>query len=636
MRNRESEAQAVLRPCSASARYWLLLPMILLMLAAGMARAQDDDLIVTHGISTFGDLRYGPDFEHLDYVNPDAPKGGEMSFSWSSAGGSFDSLHPFTREGRPAVLSSIFFESMLEGTADEIGSAYCLLCETLAYPEDRSFVIFTIREGAAFSDGTPVTADDALFSYEILRDEGLPSFRASIGRTIAGAEVLDDRRIRFDFNPEAPLRGRIQSAGGLPVFSRASHDASGYGFSEARLEPLMGSAPYVLHEVESGQRTVFRRNPDYWGNDLPINQGRYNFDRIRIEYYGDAVAAFEGFTAGNYLFRQESSSVNWATSYDFPALDRGHVVKAELPDGTISTGQSFVINLRREKFQDARVREAIALMFNFAWTNETLFYGLYEWNDSFWQNTDLVAEGLPSEAELVLLEPLRDQLRPEVFTEEPFSLPASNPDRALDRRQARRAIGLLEEAGWVVGDDGMVRNGAGQTLDVEFLNSGPMFDRLINPYVENLRTIGINARLTRVDSAQMTQREREYDFDIITDHIPMAYEPGAGLRQYFGSQTANTSVFNPAGLADPAIDALVEHVIDAETREELSVSVAALDRVLRWERFRVPQWFNNAHWVAYYDIYRYPEPLPPFALGFLDFWWVDAEAEAALREAGAF
>ncbi|QBY01648.1 ABC transporter substrate-binding protein [Rhodophyticola sp. CCM32] len=633
MRNHTSQVQTRPAPDRRHLSLWSAGLLMALILMAGMARAEDD-LIVTHGVSTFGDLRYGPDFEHLDYVNPDAPKGGEISFGWST--GSFDSMHPYTREGRPAVLSSIFFEAMLESTADEIGSAYGLLAESIAYPEDRSYVIFTIREEARFSDGTPVTADDALFGYEILRDDGLPSFRAQIGRTISGAQVLDDRRIRFDFNPTSPLRGRIVSAGGLPVISRASHEASGLAFSESRLEPLIGSAPYILEEVEPGQRVVYARNPDYWGNDLPINRGRNNFDRIRIEYYGDAVAAFEGFTAGNYLFRQESSSSNWATAYDFPALEQGYVVQAELPDGTISTGQSFIINLRREQFQDVRVREAIALMFNFEWTNQTLFYGLYVRNDSFWQNTDLAATGLPGAAELALLDPLRDQLRPEVFTEDPFSLPASTPDRALDRRQARRAIGLLEEAGWIIGDDGLARNAAGQTLDVEFLNSGLMFDRLINPYVENLRAVGINARLTRVDSAQMTQRERDHDFDIITDHIPMGYEPGAGLRQYFGSETANDSVFNAAGLADPAVDVLIEHVVNAETQEELNVAVSALDRVLRWERFRVPQWFNDAHWVAYYDIYRYPEPLPPYALGFLDFWWVDAEAEAALRAAGAF
>lgn len=613
--------------------WWMALPLLAASVLATPGFSQDGDLIVTHGVSTFGDLRYGPDFEHLDYVNPDAPQGGEFSFAWS---GSFDSLHPYTRQGRPALLASIFFESMLEGTSDEIGSSYCLLCESIAYPEDRSYVIFTLREEARFSDGTPVTADDVVFSYEILRDEGLPSFRASIGLTIAGAEVLDDRRVRFDFNPEAPLRGRIDNAGGLPVFSRASHEASGLDFDESRLEPLVGSGPYVVGRIEVGERTIFRRNPDYWGNDLPINRGRHNYDAIRIEYYGDAIAAFEGFTAGQYTFRQESSSAQWATAYDFPKLEQGLVVREEIPDGTISSGQSFVMNLRRPQFQDVRVREAISLMFNFEWTNQTLFYGLYTPNVSFWENTELSATGMPSDAELALLEPLADMLRPEVLSESVYTIEPANPDRSFDRRRARQALALLEEAGWVPGDDGMLRNAAGETLEIEFLNASPLFDRIINPYVENLQAIGIDARLNRVDNAQFSQRERDYDFDIITDHFPMSYEPGSGLRQYFGSATANDSVFNPAGVADPAVDALVEAVVDAETQEELNVAVSALDRVLRWERFRVPQWYNPNHWVSYYDMYRYPENLPPYSLGFLDFWWIDPDAEAALRDAGAF
>ncbi|MFO7920696.1 MAG: extracellular solute-binding protein [Nioella sp.] len=613
--------------------WWTALPLVAAMLLAapGFGQEETAELTVAHGISTFGDLRYGPEFEHLDYVNPDAPRGGEFSFPWS---GSFDSLHPYTRQGRSAQLSSIFFESMLEGTADEVGSFYCLLCETIAYPEDRSYVIFTLREEARFSDGTPVTADDVVFSYEILRDEGLPSFRASIVLTLAGAEALDERRVRFDFNPDAPIRGRIDTAGGLPVFSRASHEASGRDFEESRLDPLTGSGPYVVDTVNVGERTVFRRNPDYWGDHLPINQGRHNYETIRVEYYGDSIAAFEGFTAGQYTFRNESSSNQWATAYDFPRLERGIVVREEIPDGTISSGQSFVMNLRRPKFQDARVREAISLMFNFEWTNQTLFHGLYTPNVSFWENTYLSATGLPSEGELELLEPLRDQLRPEVFTDEAYTIPPADPDRAFDRRRARQALRLMEEAGWEPGDDGMLRNEDGERLEIEFLNTSPLFDRIINPYVENLQAIGVDARLNRIDNAQFTQRERNYDFDIITDHFPMSYEPGSSLRQYFGSATADDSVFNTAGVADPAIDALVEAVVDAETQEELTPAVQALDRVLRLERFRVPQWYNPNHWVAYYDMYRYPENLPPYSLGFLDFWWIDPEAEADLRDAG--
>jgi microcin C transport system substrate-binding protein len=634
-----AEARALSHPPAVS-RHFGVLPIagaaLIWALAALPAPAQDDDLTVTHAIATFGleDLTYPADFEHLDYVNPDAPQGGEMSLSWSSAGGSFDSLHPYTNQGNPAVLASIFFESLLTGTADTIGESYCLLCETVAYPEDRSYAIFTLREEATFSDGTPVTADDVLFSYEILRDEGLPSFRANIPNTIAGAEVLDERRIRFDFNPGSQLRGRIEAAGGLPVFSRASHEASGLDFNESRLEPLIGSGPYVPGDIDPGRSTVFERNRDYWGDGLPINRGRNNFDSIRVEYYADAIAAFEGFTAGNYLFRQENSSQNWANNYDFPRLQQGIVIKETIPQGVIASGQSFVFNLRREQFQDPRVREAIAIMFNFEWTNQTLFYGLYQPIDSFWENTHLEAEGIAPPEEVAVLEPFRGRIPDEVFTEVPFSAPESNPDRTFDRGNARRATRLLEEAGWTPGDDGMLRNVAGETLEVEFLNAGPLFDRIINPYVENLRAIGIDARMNRVDGAQMSQRQRDADFDMITDHFPMGYEPGTSLRQYFGSIGADESLFNAAGLADPVIDELLEVVIRAETREEMETATRALDRVLRAYRIRVPQWFNDSAWVAYYNHYRHPEELPPYSIGFLDFWWVDPEAEAELREQG--
>ena len=613
-----------------------------LLLAAALAliaphvSAQEPELIVTHAVATFGveDLTYAADFPHLAYVNPDAPKGGEMSLSWSSGGGTFDSLHPYTDQGNPAVLASIFFESLLDSTLDTIGESYCLLCETIAYPQDRSYVIFTLHEAARFSDGTPVTADDVLFSYEILRDEGLPSFRANIPLTLAGAEVLDARRIRFDFNPDSQLRGRIEAAGGLPVFSRASHEASGLPFSDSRLTPLVGSGPYVLGTVDPGRSTVFTRNPDYWGRDLPINRGRHNFDSIRVEYYADAIAAFEGFTAGNYLFRQENSSQNWANSYNFPRLNDGIVIREEIPQGVIASGQSFVFNLRREKFQDPRVREAVALMFNFEWTNQTLFYGLYAPIDSFWENTHLEAEGIVSGAELAVLEPLRGRVPDAVFAEPPFATPPSDVERTFDRAQARRASSLLEQAGWTPGSDGLLRNAAGQALEVEFLNASPLFDRIINPYVENLRAIGIDARLTRVDGAQLSQRQRDADFDMLTGNFPMGYEPGTGLRQYFGSLGASESLFNVAGLADPAVDELLETVIRAETRDEMETATRALDRVLRSLRIRVPQWFNQNAWVAYYNHYRYPETLPPYGIGFLDFWWVDPVAEQALRDQG--
>ena len=590
-----------------------------------------DEVIVAHGISTFEELQYPPDFEHLDYVNPDAPKGGEISI-W--AFGTFDSMHPYTTRGRAGALSSSFFESLLTSTADEIGASYCLVCETMEYPEDRSWVIFNMRPEARFSDGSPLTAEDVKFSYEILLEKGLPDFRANLSQQVESAEVLDEHTIRFDFAEDWPKRDLPALVGGLPIFSKAFYEENERDFEASSLEPLLGSAPYVLDRLDAGQSIRYRRNPDYWGWHLPIMQGRSNFDTIRVEYYADYNAAFEGFKGGSYTFRNEASSLIWATGYDFPAIERGHVVQAELPDGNMATGQSFIFNLRRDKFQDPRVREAIGLMFNFEWSNETLFYGLYARVHSFWENSDMAAEGLPSEEELAILEPLADILPEGVLTEEAVMAPSSG-ERQLDRNNLRRASALLDEAGWEVDDDGVRRNDQGDALRVEFLNDSQTFDRVINPYVENLRTLGVDARHTRIDSSQMTSRERSYDFDIITDQLPMSQIPGSGLRQYFGSETADVSVFNKMGLQSEAVDELIEVVLAAETRDEMVVAVRALDRVLRAERFWVPQWFKDTHTVAYYDMFEHPDELPPYALGNLDFWWYNAERAEQLRAEGA-
>ena len=599
--------------------------------AAAQEQPATGETIVSHGISTFGDLKYPADFEHLDYVNPDAPQGGEMSLAWL---GTFDSMNPYTAKGRAGYLATIFFEDLMTATADEIGSLYCLLCETIEYPESRDWVTFNLRPEARFSDGTPVTAEDVLFTYEILRDEGLPSFRAVLPQTIAGAEVIDEHTIRFDFTEGSPPRDRIQLAGSLPVFSKAWFEANDAGLDESRLEPAVGTGPYVLDRYDINQRIVYRKNPDYWGADLPINRGRFNFDTIRVEYFGDSNAAFEGFKAGAYLFRQENSSKTWATGYDFPGVQDGTVIKTELPDGTIATGQSFTINLRREKFQDPRIREALQLAFNFEWSNETLFYGLYDRIHSFWENTDLAAEGAPTPAEAEILGPLVDAglLEESILTEPAVMAPESDPDRQLDRGNLRRASRLLEEAGWVVGDDGLRRKD-GRTLSVEIIEDSATFDRVINPYVQNLKALGIEARYSRIDPAQFTDRTRGHDFDMFTDQFPMSYEPGAGLKQYFASEGVD-DVFNSAGVSDPAVDRLIEIVMRAETQEELTPAVKALDRVLRAKRFWVPQWYNDAYFVAYYDIYEHPEPLPPYSLGLLDFWWVDPEKQAALEAQG--
>ncbi|MEO1911630.1 MAG: extracellular solute-binding protein [Paracoccus sp. (in: a-proteobacteria)] len=610
-----------------------LIALLLTGLSLGPAMAQDaDGMTRTHGVSIFGDLALPADFDHLPYVNPDAPKGGEMSQSIPNSMG-FDNYNPFTFRGRAAALSTVMLESILEAPADEVGAAYCLICESLEYPESRDWVIFNLRPEARFSDGTPLTAADVLFSYETLRDKGLSSFRVVIKQQVAKAEVLDDHRIRFTFTPDYPRRDVIQSVGSLPIFSRADFEANDRDLEQTMQVPMVGSGPYVFDSADLNRNITFRRNPDYWGADLPINKGRHNFDRLRYEYFSDYDAAFEAFKAGEYTFRREVSSIIWANRYDFPAMQKGWVKQETLPDGNVASGQAWVMNLRRPKFQDVRVREAIGLMFNFEWSNEALFYGLYNRVDSFWENSDLEATGTPSEGERALLEPLAADLPQGILTNEVVTAPVSG-ERQTDRKNLRKAADLLSQAGWETGSDGLRRNADGQVLTLEILNDSQTFDRVINPFVENLRALGIDARNSRVDNAEYENRARSFDFDIISDHLGQPEIPGAGLQQAFGSANVG-DVFNPAGLANPAIDALITQVEAASTQDELNTRVHALDRALRSLHLWVPQWYNANHLVAYYDQFGRPETLPPYALGEMDFWWYDADKAQALRDAGA-
>jgi microcin C transport system substrate-binding protein len=602
----------------------------LAVIFGAMSLSADEAITKTHGFNFFGELKYPADYKHLDYVNPDAPKGGEISI-WTM--GTFDSFNPYTRKGRAGALASAPFESLLEGTSDEVGTSYGLLAETLEYPEDQSWVIFNMRPEARFSDGTPVTADDVAFTYELFLNEGLASYRAILGQIVTGVEILGPHRVKYSFADDASRRDAIPIVGGLPVKSKAWFEKTGAKLDESRMEPAIGSGPYVLDSYDINKRITYKRNPDYWGNDLPFNKGRANFDTIRVEYFADSNAAFEGFKSGAYTFRQENSSKSWATAYDFPALDEGHVIKTLLPDGGMATGQSYVMNLRRDKFDDIRVRQAVGLLFNFEWSNESLFYGQYARINSFWENSELAAAGMPSDAELALLEPIADLLPAGVIDGEAVMAPVSG-NRTLDRKNLRKASALLEEAGWTVGDDGLRRNAAGETLTIEIIEDSPTFDRVHLPFIDNLKAAGIDAIYSRIDPAQMTDRSRNYDFDMMVDQFPMSLEPSSGLKQYFGSETADQSVFNSMGLKSEAVDTLIEHVMNAQNKAELATSVKALDRTLRAYYFWVPQWFNDAYRVAYWDMYEHPETLPPFALGNLDFWWHNAEKAADLKAKG--
>ena len=606
--------------------------IIIYFLILGSLAYGDNHIIKSHGISTFGELKYNSDFQHLDYVNPNAPKGGEVSI-W--AFGSFDSMHPYTTKGRSGSLSSIFFESLLTGTSDEIGSAYGLVAKSMEYPKDRSWVIFNMRPEAKFSDNTPLTAEDVMFSYKLLQEKGLPSFRAVIEKEIDTVEILGKHKIKFTFKKGIPTRDLPASAGSLPIFSKNYYEKSGADFEASTLTPGIGSGPYILDNLDVGQTINYKRNPEYWGANLPINIGRNNFDKIRVEYFADYNSAFEGFKGGSYTFRTEYMSKLWATGYDFPAIEKKWVTKKLLPSGDMAPGQSFIINLRKDKFKDIRVRKAIGLMFNFEWSNKTLFYDLYARINSFWENSDMAATGKPSQDELIILNSLKNPLPPGIIDSDVAEVSVSST-KQLDRKNLRMASKLLDDAGWEVGDDGLRKNKNGATLDIEILNDSQAFTRIIEPFIENLKSLGVNAVHTKIDNAQMTERERSFDFDIVTGNFPMSFTPGSGLKQYFGSETADVSIFNKAGIKSEVIDELIEVVMAAKTREELKVAVKTLDRVLRSYYFWIPQWFKDVHTVAYYDYYEHPENLPPYDMGLLDFWWINNEKYNELKNKGAF
>ncbi|WP_121064609.1 extracellular solute-binding protein [Chachezhania antarctica] len=641
IRPRVSVLRSLRSPAPARPHRWRhALGAALLALAPGTAAlAQNDaeqEMIVSHGYSFFGDLKYPEDYEHYDYVNPDAPKGGEIVLSVL---GTFDSMNPYSRKGRGGALSTIMYESLLgDMPLDAYGENYGLLAERVEYPVGKDWVIFHMRPEARFSDGTPVTAHDVLFSHNLLLEQGLPSYAVAVKRLIPNAEVIDDHTIKFEFTPGVSRRSLIDQVGGVPVWSKAWFDETGARLDEPRLATSPGSGPYMIDSIDVNRRIVYKRNPDYWGWDLPINKGRHNYDRIRLEYFADDTPAFEAFKAGEVTFRSESDPKSWATQYNFPKVSNGQVVKEEIDDGTPPTPTGFVFNLGREVMKDKRVREALSLGYNFEWTNESLQYGLFSQRSSFTQNSPFEAKGAPEGAELALLESLDDLVPPAMLTE-PARMPhESSATRLTDRGNLRTAMKLLDDAGWPVGSDGKRRNADGQLLQIKFLfntASEGVLGGVVESYVKNLESMGITVNLDKVDPAQYTTRERDRDYDMVFDSYASFLEAGTGLIQRFGSAEAEFSLFNPAGLASPMVDAIIEAALNSTNSEEESAALMALDRALRYEFFMIPVWYKDKSWVAYYDMYEHPADMPPLDVGFLDFWWVNEDKAAALRSSGA-
>jgi microcin C transport system substrate-binding protein len=597
--------------------------LVLALIAAPASAAERK-----HGLSAFGELAYPPDFKHFNYVNPDAPKGG--SFSLVGWGGvtTFNSLNNYILKGDAAQGLELLFDTLMTPAADEPDAVYGLVAESAEVADDRMSVTFHLRPEAHFADGTALTADDVVFSFDVLKEKGHPIYHQML-QDVVKAEALDPHTVRYTFKGEL-VRDLPLTVATLPIFSKAYYAT--HPFDQTTLDPPLGSGPYVVESVAQGRTIVYRRNPNYWAKDLPVNRGRFNFDRIRFEYFRDRTASMEAFKAGTYDFREEFTSKVWATEYDFPAIRDGKVKKEVLPDETPSGTQGFFLNTRREPLNDIRVRKALDLAFDFEWANKNLFYGLYKRTESYFENSPMKAEGMPSEAERALLTSLGAPVSDEALGA--AYVPPKSDGSGQDRTLLIAAGKLLDEAGWTV-KNGVRVNAKGEPLKLEILYSEDVFERLIAPYIKNLKLLGIEASMRLVDPAQYQQRLKNFDFDITTERYQMRNTPGVELRSYFSSRAAKMDgSLNLAGISDPAVDALIERVVGAKSRDELTTAARALDRVLRAGHYWVPHWYKASYNIAYWDKFSRPEVKPRFDRGILDTWWYD-EAKAAKLAAAA-
>lgn len=577
-----------------------------------------------HGIAMHGDLKYGPDFTHFDYTNPGAPKGGELRLYGL---GTFDSFNPFIIRGNPDDGSARIYDTLLVSSADEPFSEYGLLAETIETPADRSWVIFTLRAAARWHDGRPITVDDVMWTFETLRSKGQPAYRAYYAN-VASVEKVGERAVKFTFKPgenrELPL-----IVGQLPVLPK--HYWEGRDFEASTLDPPLGSGPYKIDRFEPGRWSTYRRVADYWGNDLPVNRGRNNFDVIRYDYYRDMTVALEALKAGAYDLRNEASSKEWATAYDVPAVREGLLKKEEIKHDRPAGMQGYAYNLRRPLFQDRRVRQALGYAFDFEWSNRTLFYGQYTRTRSYFANSELAANGIPTGLELPVLEPFQGKLPDEVFTTE-YQPPATDGSGNI-RDNLRKAAELLKAAGWSINPQTKkLVNAQGQPFEFEILLFDPAYERITLPFVKNLERLGVTARVRTVDSAQYKKRTDDFDFDVVMQVWPQTLSPGNEQRGYWSSAYADQPGSpNVLGLKDPVVDALVEQIVAAPDRQSLVARTHALDRVLQWGFYVIPNWYIPYDRLAYWDKFGRPAVIPSQGAQ-IDAWWVDPAKAAALAE----
>jgi microcin C transport system substrate-binding protein len=584
-------------------------------------------------MSAFGDLANPTDFPHFKYVNPDAPKGGVFSQigpnrQFNQSFQTFNSLNSFILKGDAAQGMELTFASLMSRSGDEPDAMYGFVARSVRISDEGLTYRFTLRAEPKFHDGTPLTAHDVVWSLSTLKEKGHPIITQQL-RDFNGAEVIDDRTLVVRF-AEKRARDVPLFVASLPIFSRAYYSKK--SFDESTLDIPLGNGVYRVGRFQAGHFIEYERVKDWWGADLPVSRGQNNFDIVRFEYYRDREVGFEGFTAKNYLFREEFTSRTWATRYEFPAFKDGRVKRTILPDDTPSGAQGWFINTRRNKFKDRRVREALIDAFDFEWTNKNIMYGSYDRTHSVFQNSPMMAEGKPDAAELALLEPFRGKLPDEVFGE--AYLPPVTDASGQDRQWLRRGAQLLNDAGCTI------KNGkrflpSGQQFTIEFLSDEPTFQPHHLPYIKNLGTLGIDATLRLVDAVQYRARVDDFDFDLTVERFSFSATPGDSLRTFFSSQAAATKgTQNLAGIADPAVDTLVDIIIAAKTRDELTTACKALDRVIRAGRYWIPHWYKASHWIAYWDVFGHPASKPRYFRGIPETWWSDRDKAAKLGQKG--
>ena len=594
-----------------------LLLIVLLFAVGGSALAAPKPM---HAIAMHGSPKYGPAFSHFDYVNPDAPKGGTLRLA---VNGTFDSFNSFIPRGNPGAGSSI--ETLLTSSADEPFTEYGLIAESLEVPDDRSWVIFTLRPGARWHDGKPITVEDVIWSLQTLKTKGQPFFRFYYG-SVVRAEKVGPRRVKFTFsekgNRELPL-----IVGQMPILPK--HYWQGRDFERTTLEPPLGSGPYRIASFEPGRYIITERVKDYWGKDLAVNKGQDNFERIRYDYYRDDTVIRQALKAGDIDFREENQAKAWALDYDVPAVRKGWLKKEEIRHYSPTGMQAFVYNTRRDIFKDWRVRKALSCAFDFEWTNKNLFFGQYTRTESYFSNSELAARGLPSGEELKILERYRGRIPEAVFTT-PFKAPSTDGS-GWPRDNLREAFKLLEQAGWVVRDMKLVNVRTGRPFEFEILLVSPAFERIVLPFVRNLKRLGIDARVRLVDESQYINRLRSFDFDMIITGWGESESPGNEQRSFWTSAAADSpAARNYAGIKDPVVDELVELVIKAPDRESLVARTRALDRVLLYGYYVIPNWHLRMQRILYWDKFSRPQVTPRTGTS-ISYWWFD-EAKAARLE----